>query len=179
VRSRPASATPCRAVFGPNPRAHLFMEGGFVGALALEYIKPTPKPGRTIAAAPLPAHRSKRRQSGCCRCGLHHPFRGRRGCTRASPLSQLAGSRENLGVYGRDRFTAQGRPPQRLPNALVRTEARQMTQAKVVRLDGSDLLPGSPGSDLGATLQRVLEQPEQRPQLMKAFQSKAARVFRQ
>jgi alpha-glucoside transport system substrate-binding protein len=63
------------------------------------------------------------------------------------------------------------------PNALVRTEARQLTNAQVVRFDGSDLLPGSLGAELGSALQRVIEDPPRANKLMKAFQRKAGRVF--
>lgn len=72
-----------------------------------------------------------------------------------------------------------GVPLSAYPNVLVRTEARQITQASIVRLDGSDLLPGSLSSELGATLQRVVQQPDYAPQLMQAFQKKAAKVFKQ
>ena len=63
------------------------------------------------------------------------------------------------------------------PNELVRTAARQVSQAMVVRYDGSDLLPGSLGGELGLTLREVLRRPADMRELMTAFQRKAARAF--
>ena len=63
------------------------------------------------------------------------------------------------------------------PNVLVRTAARQVTTAQVVRFDGSDLLPKPLAEDLGRILQEVIRRPAASLQLMKDFQRKAARVF--
>jgi hypothetical protein len=63
------------------------------------------------------------------------------------------------------------------PNVLVRTAARQVTTAQIVRFDGSALLPEPLAEDLGRTLQDVIRHPAEAPQLMKNFQRRAARVF--
>jgi hypothetical protein len=63
------------------------------------------------------------------------------------------------------------------PNELVRTAARQVTTAQVVRFDGSDLLPGSLADDLGRVLQEVIRRPAAAPTLMKDFQRTAERTF--
>jgi hypothetical protein len=57
-------------------------------------------------------------------------------------------------------------------------EARELRGAKVVRFDGSDLLPGLLGEEWGSTLQQVIQKPADIPKLMKAFQRSAARGFR-
>jgi alpha-glucoside transport system substrate-binding protein len=63
------------------------------------------------------------------------------------------------------------------PNELVRTAARQVSQAKVVRFDGSDLLPGSLDAELGLALQGVMRRPADTQRLMVRFQRMSARVF--
>ena len=62
-------------------------------------------------------------------------------------------------------------------NVLVRTAARQVTTAQVVRFDGSDLVPDPLPEELGRTLQHVIRRPAAAPQLMKEFHRKAARAF--
>jgi ABC-type glycerol-3-phosphate transport system substrate-binding protein len=64
------------------------------------------------------------------------------------------------------------------PNDLARAEAKQVAGAKAVRYDGSDLLPGSLAESWGSTLQKVIQNPEDIPNLMKDFQRKAAREFK-
>jgi ABC-type glycerol-3-phosphate transport system substrate-binding protein len=63
------------------------------------------------------------------------------------------------------------------PNALVRKEAAQVAGATVFAFDGSDLLPGSLGDDWGSTLQGVLQDPSQTKSLLAGFQSKAKKAF--
>jgi alpha-glucoside transport system substrate-binding protein len=165
------------SVFGPEPRAHLYMEGGFVGNLALAYMKPTPKPGRTIAATPFPR----------IDLGVGRPIVV--GADFIAPLATGQAIRRlflYLSSPGAGRIWVstgaivsphKGVGSSAYPNALVRTEARQLTNAQVVRFDGSDLLPGSLGAELGSALQRVIEDPPRANKLMKAFQRKAGRVF--
>jgi alpha-glucoside transport system substrate-binding protein len=165
------------SVFGPEPRAHLYMEGGFVGNLALAYMKPPPKPGRTIAAAPFPR----------INLGVGSPIVV--GADFIAPLATGQAIRRlflYLSSPGAGRIWVstgaivsphRGVGSSAYPNVLVRTEAHQLTNAQVVRFDGSDLLPGTLGAELGSALQRVIEQPARANNLMKAFQRKAARVF--
>ena len=65
----------------------------------------------------------------------------------------------------------------RYPNVLVGAEARQIATAKVVRYDGSDLLPGLLGDDWGAVLQKILQRPVRTNELLAGFQKKAHRQF--
>jgi alpha-glucoside transport system substrate-binding protein len=164
-------------VFGPEPRAHLYMEGGFVGNLALGYIKPTPKPGRTIAATPFPR----------IDLGVGSPI-----VVGGDFIAPLATDKAIARLFLYLSSPGAGRiwvstgaivSPHRhvgssaYPNALVRAEARQLTSAQVVRFDGSDLLPGTLGAELGSALRRVIEHPARADKLMEEFQMKAARVF--
>jgi alpha-glucoside transport system substrate-binding protein len=63
------------------------------------------------------------------------------------------------------------------PNSLVRAAAQQVSQAEVVRFDGSDLLPGSLGQEWGSTLQGVMRRPADTETLVGDFQRSAAQAF--
>ena len=168
-----------RAVLGPKRRAHLYLEGGFVGPIALQFIKPTPRPGETIAAAPFPRIDASLGSQVVVGADFVIPLADNEAVRALLLYLSSPGAGRIWVSSGVIVSPNRGVPPSAYPNVLVRAEARQITQAKVVRLDGSDLLPGSLGSELGTSLQRVLQKPDQAPQLMQAFQRKAAKVFKQ
>jgi alpha-glucoside transport system substrate-binding protein len=165
------------AVFRADPQADLLMEGAFVASLALAAVKPAPEPGTTIAAMPLPPiDRS-----------LGNPVVAGGDFISASSDDDAV---RRLLLYlmspGAGRIwvsTGTIVSPNKLvplsayPNDLVRTAAKQVTSAEVVRFDGSDLLPGELGDALGRTLQQLLRNPDRTPEIMRAFQRKAAHTF--
>ena len=163
--------------FGPDPSAHLFMAGGFVGSLALGAVTPVPVPGRTIGVTPFPAIDptfgnpvvvgadfvvafADDEEVGAFLLYLTSPGAGRIWVSTGTTVS--ANRRIPLSTY---------------PNSLVRAAAQQVSQAKVVRFDGSDLLPGSLGEKWGLTLQGVMRRPAETESLVRDFQRKAARAF--
>jgi alpha-glucoside transport system substrate-binding protein len=165
-------------VFSANPKAHLYMEGGFVGSLALDHSKPKPKPGRTIDLAPFPTIDPS----------FGSPLVG--GINLAAAFDNNEALRELLLFLSSPEagrvWVSTGAvvspnkrvPPSAYPNLLVRAEAQQLADATVFVLDGSDLLPRSLGRALGSTLQKVIQKPGDIPKLMKDFQRKAARAFK-
>jgi alpha-glucoside transport system substrate-binding protein len=165
------------AVFGPDPPAQLYMGGGFVGVDALTYVKPRPEPGRTIGAAPFPQIDVE----------IGKPVVA--GADFVVPLVEGDAMRQlllYLSSSGAGRIWVSSgaivSPHKRVgasayPNALVRAEALQLTSAEQVRFDGSDLLPGTLGVQLGAALRDVIRHPARAEELMATFQQKAARVF--
>jgi alpha-glucoside transport system substrate-binding protein len=165
-------------VFGKKPGAHLYMEGGFVGSLALQYIKPKPKPGETINLAPFPAVDPT----------VGSPLIG--GSNLAAAFVDNGGARQLLRYLSNPEaarlWVSTGAavspnkrvPPNAYPNVLVRAEAQQLTGATAFVSDGSDLLPGSLGEEWGSTLQEVLRRPADIPTLMEDFQRKAAGQFK-
>jgi len=163
--------------FGPNPSAHLFVGGGFVGSLALGAVTPTPVPGRTIGVTPFP---------------LIDPTLGNPVVVGADFVAAFADDEEvkefllYLTSPGAGRILVSTgttvSPNKRIPlsaypNELVRTAARQVSLAQVVRFDGSDLLPGTLGGELGFSLQAVVRERSNTEALMSDFQLKAARRF--
>ena len=165
------------SVFGPYPQAYFYMEGGFVGDQALAHVKPALEPGKTIAATAFPGIGSRTSNPVVV------------GADFVAPLTQDAAIGKlllYLSSSGAGRIWVSSGAivsPNKLvgssayPNDLVRTEAAQLRNARVVRFDGSDLLPQGLGAELGATLQKVIEHPARAQALMRTFQREAAHVF--
>jgi alpha-glucoside transport system substrate-binding protein len=164
-------------VFGANPSAHLYMEGGFVGGIALGDVNPKLKPGRTIAEAPFPVINPR----------FGSPLVGGGDLTavfvdnpevRKLLLYLSSPEAGRIWVSTGAIVSPNKRVPQgAYPNVLVRAEAKQVAGATVFRFDGSDLLPGALGEDWGSALQKVIQKPSDIPKLLKDFQKKAAREF--
>jgi serine/threonine-protein kinase len=164
-------------VFGQIPSAELYMEGGFVGGIALGN-NPRLKPGRTIDAAPFPIITPS----------LGSPLVGG-GAVIAVFVDNEAVRKLLLYLSSPEAGTVLAStgehvsPNKRVPlnayaNVIARTEAKQVAGAKTFRFDGSDLLPGSLAGSWGSTLQKVIQKPGDIPKLMKDFQRKAAREFK-
>src|SRR6266545_2196976 len=163
-------------VFGQIPSAELYMEGGFVGGIALGN-NPRLKPGRTIDAAPFPIITPS----------LGSPLVGG-GAVIAVFVDNEAVRKLLLYLSSPEAGTVLAStgilspnkrvPSSAYPNVLARTEAKQVAGAKVFRFDGSDLLPGSLAESWGSTLQKVIQKPEDIPKLVTDFQRKAAREFK-
>ena len=166
-----------RYVFGRNHRAHLFMEGGFVGPLVVAVIKPTPKPGRTIAAMPLPPADARVSSPVVVGADFVVPLSDDKAIGKLLLYLSSPGAGRIWVSTGAVVSPNKGIALATYPNTLALAEARQLTAAQVVRFDGSDLLPAPLGADLGETLREVIRRPAQMSQLMAAFQRKATRVF--
>jgi DNA-binding SARP family transcriptional activator/ABC-type glycerol-3-phosphate transport system substrate-binding protein/class 3 adenylate cyclase len=166
-------------VFGVDPSAHLYMEGGFVGSLALQYTKPKPKPGRTIDLAAFPTIDPSFGSPLVGGVNLAAAFDDN---DALRELLLFLSSREAGRVWASTGALISPNkrvPPRAYPNALLRAEAQQLADATVFVADGSDSLPGSLGQAWGATLQKVIQQPRDIPKLVKDFQDKSAREFKQ
>jgi DNA-binding SARP family transcriptional activator/ABC-type glycerol-3-phosphate transport system substrate-binding protein len=165
-------------VFGETAGALFYMEGGFVGSLALEHSKPKPKPGRTINLAAFPTIDPSVGSPLVGGINLAAAFDDNEALRElllflSSPEAARAWVSTGAVVSPNKRV-----PPSAYPNVLVRAEARQLADATVFVSDGSDLLPGSLGRAWGSTLQKVIREPENIPMLLKDFQREAARAFK-
>ena len=164
-------------VFEEMPEAHLYMEGGFVGGLALQYLKPRPQPGETIGVAPFPAIDPTVGSPIIGGSSLAAAFVDNEAVRQlleylSSPEAAMVWSATGTAVSPNQRV-----PLRAYPNVLLRAEAEQLVGATAFVSDGSDLLPGSLGDDLGSTLQQILLSPGAAPTLMREFQRTAARAF--
>lgn len=164
------------AVFGADRRADLLMEGGFVGSSALA-LKPAPAPGTTIAATPFPPIDSSFGNPIVAGGDFIVAFDDDPKVQRLLLYLMSPGAGRIWISHGTVVSTNKRVPLSAYPNELVRTAARQVTTARVILFDGSDLLPGELAQDLGRTLQEVIRHPGAAPELMKKFQQKAERAF--
>src|SRR6266511_3511185 len=161
-------------VFGQIPSAELYMEGGFVGGIALGN-NPRLKPGRTIDEAPFPIITPSLDSPLVGGGAVIAVFVDNEAVRKlllylSSPEAGtvLASTREHVSPNKRVPLNAYA-------NVIARAEAKQVAGAKTFRFDGSDLLPGSLAESWGFTLQKVIQKPRAIPNLMKDFQRKAAR----
>ena len=165
------------AVFGPQPHAQLYVGGGFVGTEALTYLKPRPKPGRTIGVAPFPRIEADVGNPVVAGADVVVPLAEGDAMRRLLLYLSSSGAGRIWVSSGAVVSPHKGVGASAYPNPLVRAEALQLTSAEQVRFDGSDLLPGTLGVQFGAALRDVISRPGQADELMAAFQEKAARVF--
>jgi alpha-glucoside transport system substrate-binding protein len=163
--------------FGPDPKAHLLMEGGFVGSLALSELMPPPVPGRTIGVVPFPTVNATLGDPVVVGAGFVAAFADDEEVKEFLLFLTSAGAGRIWVSTGATVSPNKRIPLSAYPNDLVRTAARQVSLAKVVRYDGSDLLPGSLDGELGLALHSVVRRPADTQRLMGDFQRTAARVF--
>ena len=165
-----------KAVFGADRRADLLMEGGFVGTFALA-LDPAPVPGATIGATPFPTIDRTFGDPVIAGGDFIVAFDDDPNVRKLLLYLVSPGAGRIWVSHGTVVSPNKLVPLSAYPNELVRAAARQVTTAKVVRFDGSDLLPGSLGDDLGRTLQEVVRRPDAAPKLMREFQRTADRAF--
>ena len=164
-------------VFSESPKAHLFMEGGFVGGIALADVNPSLKPGETIDFFPFPSIDEAQGD----------PIVGGGDITAAfvnnedvAKLIEYLASPEAGRIWvstGAIVSPNQGVEAEAYPNPLVQKEAEQVKGAETFVFDGSDLLPGALGEDWGTLLQNVLKDPSAMDSQLDQFQQQAQDAF--
>jgi alpha-glucoside transport system substrate-binding protein len=164
-------------VFSKNPVAEMYMEGGFVGGIALGDVNPDLKVGEDIDFFPWPtideAHGNPLVGGGDVAAAfvndedvaklieyLSTPEAGRIWVSTGAIASP------NEGVTSED-----------YPNELVAKEAEQLKSAESFLFDGSDLLPGTLGQDFGTLLQNVIKSPNKMDSLLDDYQQEAESAF--
>jgi alpha-glucoside transport system substrate-binding protein len=164
-------------VFSKNPVAEMYMEGGFVGGIALGDVNPDLKVGEDIDFFQWPtideAHGNPLVGGG----DVASAFVNDEDVAKlieylASPeagkvwVSTGAIASPNEGVTSTD-----------YPNELVAKEADQLKEAESFLFDGSDLLPGTLGQDFGTLLQNVIKTPNNMDSLLDDYQAEAETAF--
>jgi alpha-glucoside transport system substrate-binding protein len=164
-------------VYKPNARAQLYMEGGFVGGIAIGDVNPRLKPGRTIDFFPWPTINPKQGNPLLGAGDLAAAFKDTeqvRSFLRYISSAEAGRIWVSTGAIISPNKQVGGRA---YPNLLVRKEAAQVKAAKVFRFDGSDLLPGTLADDWGALLQSAMQRPGSVNGLLSDFQKKADKEF--
>jgi alpha-glucoside transport system substrate-binding protein len=164
-------------VFGKNPAAQLYMEGGFVGGIAIDQVNKSLKPGKTINFFPVPAIKAGSGQYVVFGGDYASAFKS---SDEVKQFLRYISSAEAGGIWvstgaviSPNKLTS----TKKYPNVLVRQEAKQIATAKAVRFDGSDLLPGTLADDWGSALQKIFQNPGSMNSTLSDFQQKAAKQF--
>jgi ABC-type glycerol-3-phosphate transport system substrate-binding protein len=164
-------------VFGTNPKAELYYEGGFVGGIAVGEVNPSLKPGTDIDFFPFPKFND----------AIGQPLLGAGDVAVAfennedvKALMDYLASPEAGTIWvstGAIVSPNKGVDLSSYPNELVKKEADQVRNAEVFRFDGSDLLPGALGTEWPTVLQGVIKNPGNMDQLLSDFQEQASVEF--
>lgn len=164
-------------VFSKNPVAEMYMEGGFVGGIALGDVNPDLKVGKDIDFFPWPtideANGNPLVGGGDVASAFVNNEDNKKLIEYLSTpeagkiwVSTGAIASPNKGVSESD-----------YPNELVAKEADQLKTAESFLFDGSDLLPGTLGQDFGTLLQNIIKNPGQMGSLLDDYQSQAESAF--
>jgi alpha-glucoside transport system substrate-binding protein len=164
-------------VFSKNPVAEMYMEGGFVGGIALGEVNPDLKVGEDIDFFPWPQINTEH----------GNPLVGGGDVASAfvnnednAKLIEYLASPEAGRIWvstGAIASPNQGVTDDAYPNPLVTKEAQQLKEAESFLFDGSDLLPGTLGQDMGTLLQNVIKNPGQMNSLLDDYQAQAEEAF--
>ena len=164
-------------VYSANPSAHLYMEGGFVGGIALSDVNPNLKPGETIDFFPFPKIDEAQGDPLVGGGDITAAFVNNKDVAK---LVEYLASPEAGKIWvstGAIVSPNKGVTPDAYPNELVKKEAEQVTNAQTFVFDGSDLLPGALGEDWGTLLQNVLKDPSKIDSELQSFQQQAQDAF--
>ena len=158
-------------VFSPDAEATMYYEGGFVGGIAVGDVNPDLVWEETIGFFPFPSVGDERRGRD------HHRWRrdGRlhqqpgRGGVHAVPRQPRG--RGRLGRGWDDHHSVRRCRAADYPDARAQAEAEHVYGAGIARYDGADLLAA--GTDLGASLQAIFDDPSILDSQMETFQAEA------
>jgi len=164
-------------VFKPNAKAQLYMEGGFVGGIALDQVNTKLKAGKTINSFPFPTINPKYDSPMVGGGDLAAAFKDNAD-VRAF-LKYISSAEAGRIWVSTGAIISPNKQVKKsaYPNILVQKEAAQVAGAKVFLFDGSDLLPGTLADDWGAVLQNAMQKPGSISSLLSDFQKKAAKEF--
>jgi alpha-glucoside transport system substrate-binding protein len=164
-------------VFGKNPKAELYYEGGFVGGIATDQVNTALEPGMTIDFFPFPEISPD----------VGTPLLGAGDVAVAfennddvkALMEYLAGKDAGTEWVSTGAIVSPNKSVDlaAYPNDLVRKEAEQVQNAEVFKFDGSDLLPGALGTEWPSVLQGIMKDPGSMDAKLEDFQSTAANEF--
>jgi alpha-glucoside transport system substrate-binding protein len=164
-------------VFSKNPVAEMYMEGGFVGGIALGDVNPDLKPGQDIDFFPWPTiseeHGSPLVGGGDVASAFVNNEDNKK-------LIEYLATPEAGRIWvstGAIASPNEGVADDAYPNDLVAKEAEQLKTAESFLFDGSDLLPGTLGQDFGTLLQNIIKTPGNMDSLLDDYQSQAEGEF--
>ena len=164
-------------VFSASPKAHLYMEGGFVGGIALADVNPNLKPGETIDFFPFPKIDEAQGDPLVGGGDITAAFVNNEDVKKLVEYLASPAAGEIWVSTGAIVSPNKGVGAEAYPNELVKKEAEQVKNAQTFVFDGSDLLPGALGEDWGTLLQTVLKDPSKVDSSLEEFQANAKDAF--
>jgi alpha-glucoside transport system substrate-binding protein len=164
-------------VFSKNSVAEMYMEGGFVGGIALGDVNPDLKVGEDIDFFPWPEINPEHGSPLVGGGDIASAFVNNED---VSKLIEYLSTPEAGRIWvstGAIASPNEGVTADDYPNELVAKEADQLKEAELFLFDGSDLLPGTLGQDMGTLLQNVIKNPDQVDSLLNDYQAQAEEAF--
>ncbi|HEV8535284.1 MAG TPA: ABC transporter substrate-binding protein [Candidatus Limnocylindria bacterium] len=140
--------------FAANGQAVMYYEGGFVGGIATGQTNTALKVGETIDWFDFPAINNNK--SVTIGGDVIAAFTTKPGVKEFLQYMTTSEAGSVWAGTGAIISPVKAVPASAYPNDLAKREAAQVANASAVRFDGSDLLPGSGGGDMGAALQDAL-----------------------
>jgi alpha-glucoside transport system substrate-binding protein len=164
-------------VFSKNPVAEMYMEGGFVGGIALGEVNPDLKVGEDIDFFPWPQINPEHGSPLVGGGDVASAFVNNEDNAKLIEYLSTPAAGKIWVSTGAIASPNEGVTDADYPNPLVTKEAQQLKEAELFLFDGSDLLPGTLGQDMGTLLQNVIKNPNQMDSLLNDYQSQAEEAF--
>ncbi len=164
-------------VFSKKPVAEMYMEGGFVGGIALGDVNKDLKVGEDIDFFPWPTIDEA---NGSPLVGGGDVAAAFVNNEDVAKLIEYLSTPEAGKVWvstGAIASPNKGVATADYPNELVAKEADQLKTAESFLFDGSDLLPGTLGQDFGTLLQNIVKSPDNMDSLLDDYQTEAESAF--
>jgi alpha-glucoside transport system substrate-binding protein len=160
-------------VFGKNPRAEMFYEGGFVGGIATQQVNTSLRPGEDIDWFEFPEINAEHGNPLVGGGDVASAFVNNEDVSKLIEYLATPEAGEIWVSTGAIASPNEAVPDDAYPNELVSKEAQQIKEAETFLFDGSDLLPGTLGQNFGTLLQNVIKTPGNMDSLLNDFQSQA------
>ena len=160
-------------VFGKNPKAEMFYEGGFVGGIAIGQVNTSLKPGEDIDFFEFPEINSANGNPLVGGGDVAAAFVNNEDVAKLMEYLSTPDAGRIWVSTGAIASPNEAVPEDAYPYELFKKEARSLKEAKVFRFDGSDLLPGTLGQNFGTLLQNIVRKPSDTDKLLDQYQSEA------
>jgi alpha-glucoside transport system substrate-binding protein len=166
-------------VFGKNPKAEMYMEGGFVGGIALGQVNPSLKVGQDIDSFEWPEIDPANGNPLVGGGDVAAAFVNNEDVAKLIEFLSTPEAGKTWVSTGAIVSPNKGVTDAAYPNELVKKEADQVKNAKSFLFDGSDLLPGTLGQEFGTLLQKIIKTPGNMDTFLDDYQAAAEKAFAQ
>jgi alpha-glucoside transport system substrate-binding protein len=164
-------------VFSKKPVANMYMEGGFVGGIALGDVNPDLKPGEDIDFFPWPTIDEANGNPLVGGGDVASAFVNNEDNKKLIEYLSTPEAGKIWVSTGAIASPNKGVADDAYPNDLVAKEADQLKNAESFLFDGSDLLPGTLGQGFGTLLQQIIKNPGNMDSLLDDYQAEAENAF--